>query len=831
MRNLRLAFRTLFKSPFVTTIAILSLALGIGANTAIFSLFDQILLTPLPVQAPAQLVNLSAPGPKYGSTSCNQAGDCDAVFSYTMFRDIETAETAFRGVAAHRLFSANVAYDGETVNAEGVLVSGSYFPLLGVRPAHGRLLGPQDDETIGGQPVAVLGHGFWETRLAADPGVVGRTIIVNGQPFTILGVAPPGFYGTTLGPRPVLYVPISMRGVLNPTFTGFDNRRNYWVYVFARLRPGATLEQAAASVNAVYRPIIEEVEAPLQQGMSETTMAQFRAKQVVLEDGRRGQSSTHGEARVPLLMLFATAGIVLLIACANVANLLLARGATRGMEMAVRLSLGASRRQVLGQLLTESVVLALVGGAASLLVARWTLGGMASLLPPEATDMLTFGISPSMLLFAGGLAITTGLIFGMFPALHSTRPDLVTTIRSNAGNLTVTRGAARFRSGLVGTQIALSMALLIMAGLFIRSLTNVRRVDLGLNTDNVITFSISPQLNGYEPARSAQLLERVEEELAALPGVTGVTASMVPLLAGSQWGTDVNVEGFERGPDIESNSRYNEVGPSYFATLRIPVLSGREFTHADNAAGARVAVVNEAFAEKFDLGRNAVGKFMGSDGDEVRNIEIVGLVANAKYSEVKADVPPLFFTPWRQDERVGRLSFYVRSGVDPAEIMRGIRPLMTRIDPNLPIEELKSLPQQVNDNIFLDRFISTLSAAFAFVATILAAIGLYGVLAYAVAQRTREIGVRMAIGATSGMVQRMVLKQVGVLLLLGGVVGVAAAIALGRAASSLLYGVGATDPVAIAGAVALLGLLALAAGYVPARRASRVDPLKALRYE
>jgi predicted permease len=831
MRTLRITLRTLFRSPFVTIVAILSLALGIGANAAIFSLFEQILLRPLPVQEPERLVNLSAPGPKPGSTSCNQAGDCEAVFSYPMFRDIETAETAFSGVAAHRLFGANVAYNGITLNGDGMMVSGSYFQLLGLRPTLGRLLGPADDETVGAHHVAVIGHSFWEGRLGADPGIIGRTVIVNGQPLTVVGVGPRGFEGTSLGGRPMVYVPITMRGVMNPGFAGFDNRSSYWAYLFARLKPGSTIERAAAAVNAVYSPIITEVEAPLQNGMSESTMAQFSTKQIVLEEGRRGQSTIHGEARTPVLMLLGTAGIVLLIACANIANLLLARGANRGMEMAVRLSLGANRRQVLTQLLTESIVLGVLGGIGGLVVAHWTLAGIAALLPPDAVETLHLSLGGPVLTFAAVLSLSTGLLFGLFPALHSTRSDLVTTIRANAGNLTVTRGAARFRASLVTAQIALSMALLITAGLFLRSLTNVSRVDLGLTVDDVITFGISPQLNGYEPERARQLFQRVEEELAAIPGVTGVTASLVAVLAGNNWGTDVHVEGFERGPDIDANSRLNEIGPSYFETLGVPILAGREFTPSDNESGPEVVIVNEAFAEKFNLGRDAVGKRMSSSGDEELNMEIVGLAANAKYSEVKADVPPLFFTPWRQDEHIGSLTFYVRTGIDPRQIMRAIPPLMARLDANLPIEDLKSLPQQVRENVFLDRMIGMMCAAFAALATLLAAIGLYGVLAYTVARRTREIGVRMALGADRGSVQRMVLRQVASMLAIGGVIGIAGALALGRAAGSLLYGVDGRDPVIFAGAAVLLSLFALAAGYIPALRASRVDPLHALRYE
>lgn len=830
MRNIKLAFRTLLRTPFVTGVAIVSLALGIGANAAIFSLFDQMLLQALPVQEPDRLVNLTAPGPKPGSTSCNQAGDCDEVFSYPMFRDLQRAETGLSGIAAHVLFGANLSLGGETLNGEGTLVSGSYFPVLGLRPALGRLLGPADDETIGGHFVAVLSHDYWQSYLGADPDVLNQTITVNGKSMTIVGVAPRGFRGTTLGGNPQVFVPISMRGEISP-FDGFQDRRSYWAYLFGRLKPGVTPEQAATSLNAVYRPIIADVEAPLQEGMSDQTMAQFLGKQIGVEPGVRGQSSIHETARLPLILLFGVTGIVLLIACANIANLLLARGASRSMEMAVRLSLGASRRQVLSQLLTESVVLALLGGLASILVAHWTLSGIASLLPPEALTSLRLELQPSVVLFAGAVAIVTGLLFGLYPALHSTRSDLVSTIRANTGQIAGARSASVVRSGLVVSQIALSMALLIPAGLFLRSLANIGSVDLGLNAENVVTFGVSPRLNGYEPERSRVFFQRLEEELAAVPGVTGVAASMVPLLAGSNWGSDVSVEGFERGPDTDANARYNLVSPGYFRTLGVPLIAGREFTPADGLQSSKVAVVNEEFARKFGLGRDAVGALMARGGADELDIQIVGIVQNAKYSEVKDDVPPLFFTPYLQSETIGSMSYYVRTASDPRQILRAIPGVVAGLDPNLPVEELKTLPQQIRENVFLDRMISTLSAAFAALATLLAAIGLYGVLSYTVSQRTREIGVRMALGADSGRVRRMVLRQVGVMMAIGGAIGILAALALGRAAGSLLFGLSGNDPLVVAASAALLAVIAVAAGYLPARRASRVDPMQALRYE
>ncbi len=833
MTRLKTAMRALMKSPFVTTVAVLSLALGIGANTAIFSLFDQMLMQTLPVEDPGNLINIKAQRPNHGSQSCNQAGDCTEIFSYPMYRDLERQAGGFSGIAAHRLFEANLAHVNQTLNGQGLLVSGSYFPVLGVRPALGRLLGPADDQIIGEHFVAVLSHHFWANRLGSDPGVIDQTVTVNGHPMTIVGVAARGFHGTTLGSRPDVFIPITMRAQVETYFDAFENRRNYWAYVFGRLEPGVTLEQAGAELNTVYGGIINEVEVPLQGGMSEQTLERFKAKRIDFAPGHRGQSQMHGEVRTPLMLLFSITAVVLLIACANIANLLLAQGANRSQEMAVRGSLGASRYQMMSQLLIDSCLLALLGGLASLVIARWTLSIVGSILPAEAASMIALDLRPSVLLFAAVVSMATGFLFGMYPALHSTRPDLMTLVRSGTGQASGARSAARFRSSLVTAQIALSMALLIAAGFFIKSLSNVSRVDLGLNTENLIAFNISPRMNGYEPEASRNLFVRLEEELAAMPGVTGVSSAIIPVFTGSNWGTDVSVEGFESGPDIDDNSRHNFIGAGYFNTMGVPLVAGREFTQSDDLGAPKVAIVNEVFARKFGLnGREAVGKWMSSnDMANELDMQIVGLIGDMKYSEVKQEVPPLFFVPYRQNENTGDLTFYVRTTIDPREIMQDIPRVVSGLDANLPVEGLKTLEQTVSENVMLDRLIGTLSAAFAAIATALAAIGLYGVLAYTVALRTREIGLRMALGADSGKVRSMVLWQVGRMTIVGGVLGIAAGIGLGRAARSLLYGAEGTDPFVIGAVALILTIVSLGAGYIPAMRASRVDPMGALRYE
>lgn len=831
MNHFTLALRMLRKTPFVTAVAVASLALGIGANAAIYSIFDQLLLQQLPVHAPQELVNFSAPGPKPGSTSCNQAGSCEDVFSYAMYRDLERLQTGFSGIAGHVQFGGNLAVDGEAMTVDGMYVTGSYFGVLGLAPALGRVIQPADDEPVGTHFVAVLSHDFWQNRFGGDRSVIGKSVMVNGRSLSVVGVAPAGFRGTTLGAEPDLFVPMSVRWPMSALTNPYDDRRSYWMYVFGRVKPGMSMEQAGTQLNTVYRNLLADVEAPLQQGMSDATMKLFRAKQVELSNGARGQTSIHREARTPILLLFSITGTVLLIACANIANLLLARGAGRATEMGVRLALGATRAQLLRQLLTESLVLAVLGGFASLLVAVWTLKAIAGFMPPEALRTINFSLQPSMVLFSGLVALGTGLVFGLFPALHSTRDDLITVIRAGAGQIAGGAVASRFRSVLVTAQIALSMALLISAGLFLKSLVNVSRTDLGLETEQIATFRISPMRSGYDSTRAAVLFEQVEQELAAMPGVTGVSNAVVAILNGNNWGTDVRVQGFDCGPDVDCNSRYNIVGTKFLDVLGMQLLSGREFTDSDRQGAARVAMVNEAFARKFNLGKDVIGKFMSRNGNDTLNIQIVGLVKDAAYSEVKDEIPPLFFSPWRQEARTGALTFYVRTTQRPEEVLQSVQALLRRMAPTVPVEDLKTLPQQVRENVFLDRMISTMASAFAVLATLLAAVGLYGVLAYSVTQRTREIGVRMALGADAARVRALVMRQMAVMTLIGSIIGVAAAFGLGRAAQSQLYQLEGHDPLVFSAAVVVLALVAFGAAWLPARRAALVDPMQALRYD
>ena len=835
MRNLKLALRTLARTPFVTAVAVLSLGLGIGANSAIYSIFFRMMRQELSVPGAADLVNFSAPGPKNGSTSCSSAGPCTDVFSYPMFRDLQNAKmSSLTAIAGHRDIGANISYERQAFARGGLLVSGSYFPILRIRPGLGRLLSASDDESSA-TPVVVLAHWFWATSLGADPNVVGKTLTVNGKTTTIVGVTPESFSGTTYGSRPAFFGTLAMGPTLG---TGIerrlDDRRAYWIYAFARLAPGASIEQARAQVNGVYQPIIRDVEVPLQRNMRDSVMTRFRAKEVVLTSGARGQSDIANDAGGVLLMLFSITGLVLLIACTNVANLLMARASNREVEMAVRLSLGATRRQLLAQLLTETVTLALLGGLVSLVFASWTLQGISALLPAQITEELKLGMNWAAVAFAAVVALGTGFAFGLVPALHSTRPDLVTALRNNSGKLAGGRASRRFRTSLATAQVALAMALLMSAGLFLKSLGKVKRIDLGVRVENLVTFSVTPEQSGYDSVRMRTLYNRIEEELAALPGASAVTSAMVPLIAGSNWNQTVRVEGFTADENSDNASAsFNGIGSGHFRAIGVPLLVGREFNDRDDARAPKVAIVNETFARHFGLGANPVGKRMaiGSSDTIPLDIEIVGLVRDMKYSKVKNEIPPVFFRPHRQISRVSSMYYYVRTSTSPSTMLRSTSSVVQRLDPMLPVENLRTMPEEIRVNTFEDRMITTLAGTFALLATLLASIGLYGVLAYSVAQRTREIGVRMALGADAREVRLLVLRQVGLMVIIGGTIGLAGAFALSKAARSLLYQMSGADPAVMATSVVVLSIVALAAGYVPALRASRVDPMQALRYE
>jgi predicted permease len=680
--------------------------------------------------------------------------------------------------------------------------------------------------------LAVLSYGYWTTHFNRDPSIVNQQMLINGVSFTVIGVAPEGFSGTTLGMMPDVFIPVSMRETIQQGWKGLDNRRSYWIYLFARLKPGVSREQAQAAMNQLYHGIIVDVDLPLQKGNSDRYRQQFRDQIMTLVPGAHGQSEVLVEASAPMNILLAITGFVLLIACANIANLLLAKAVGRGREISIRLAVGAQRAQLIRQLLTESVLLAIAGGLAGLAVSYVTVRLLLSFLPPQAILPLSPSINPRSLLFTLAISLLTGLLFGVFPAFHATKSDLATTLKDDAGSVSSTGAASRFRKVLVTGQIALSLLLLISAGLFLKSLVNITRVNLGLRTQGVLTFGLSPERNQYKPDQIRDFYGRLEESIGVIPGVESMTVSQVPLLSDSNWGMNVSVDGFVAGPDTDTNANFNQVGPAFFRTLAIPLIAGREFSISDGATAPKVGIVSEAFKRKFSPNEEILGKRMQIGNVGKNDIEIVGVARDTKYSQVKDPPPPLFYRPYRQDKQLGAVNFYVlvRGGA-PAELSPAIRSAVAALDPNLPVEEIHTFEKQVDNNIFLDRMITSLAAAFAVLATILAGVGLYGVLAYSVARRTREIGIRLAIGANPGAVRMMVLREVGLLALIGALIGAPGAIALAKFAEPLLYGLKSYDPLVVVAATVLMIAVALGAGYFPARLAMKVAPVTALRYE
>ena len=827
MLHLRFAIRNLLKSPLVGLVVVVSLGLGIGANTAIFSLLDQVVLRSLPVQKPEQIVLVTSPGVfKSGSTRTNGAGGRDYIFSYSVFRALEKQPAGLQHLAGFCQYTSNLAVGNQTAQGMALMVSGHYFETLGVQPGVGRLIAPADDSGAG-NPVAVLGYNYWQTRLGARPDVLNRPVSINGQVFTIVGIAPPGFNGTTLGTVPDVYVPMALKPLLTPGWNGTDRYDDYWIYLLGRLQPGVSIPQAETALNSTYSGLLEQQAGALRVGGA--LKARFLNSRLHLVDGHQGNSYLRDQNRKAILILFIATALVLAIAMANAANLMLARSAQRRRELAIRVALGAGRANIVGQMLAEALLLAAGGCAAGLAFAWITLKLLLSeLAGDDPTYFLTARLDWAVLLFGFGLSILAGLLFGLYPAWEAARHSVSGTLKNEGAQASSTRGTARVRRVLVAAQVMLSTVLLIPTGLFLKSLLNVLHVDLGMNTENVIGFSLNPRLNRYTNAESKALFERVDRELAGLPGARSVTDGLVPLIGDNNWGTDIEVKGYT---GTENNSKLNQVGPGFFGKMGIPLIAGREFTESDTHAAPKVAVVNEEFAKHFFAGQNPIGRHFSERGSKAGDIQIVGLVKDSRYSSVRKEAPPVFFTPWRQEDRVNYLNFYVRSALPASQMVQQVRGLMTRIDRNLPAMDLRTLDDTVRQNIRNDRLILKLAATFAGLATILAMLGLYGVMAHSVTRRTREIGIRMALGAAPASVRAMVLREIAVLMTAGLATGIGAAVLLVKYVRSQLYGVKTDDVTAIAAAVLLLAVTAAVAGWFPIRRAARVNPLEALRYE
>jgi predicted permease len=836
--DLGYALRTLSRQKTFTAVAVATLALGIGVNVAIFSLTEQTLLRPLPVPEPDRLVNLADPGRPFVQMEeglltggrGSDGGGVDTVFSYPMFRDLEREQQPFVGLAGHTFHEAIVSTGEGARLATLSIVSGSYFPVLGLRPALGRLLGPADDRVDGLADAAVLSHAYWQSDFGGDPDVLGQRLVVDDVPLTIVGVAPEGFHGTAVSARTSVFVPITISfSSETDTFAAamsipnHGRRAFYWVHLFGRLKPGVTLEGAAAAMNTLNRTLLSNVEAPMLIDADEQQREAFRARSLVLEAGSRGQTSSEilSTARNSLELLFAVSGLVLLLCCANIAGLVLLRATTRSGEMAVRASLGASRGRLASLQLSESLVLALPAALLALPVAWATLHG-ARRVPGIFDAAPDVGLSAAAALVATGVAVVSALAVGLVPVRGVIRTEPARALQAHGTKQTAAKGVARFRAALATTQIALSMALLATMGVFAQSLANIARLDLGVDIDPVVMFSVPPP-GGI--ATDVSSLPFVSDALEAVPGVTSVAWSNVNHLLSLNSGViyDATVEGVDAAPVAV---RTDFVSADFFQTFGIALLAGRRFNDAD---AFRSAIANRRFAERLGvvpealIGRTVMAPFP---------LEIVGIVDDVRFGKITDEIAPqVFLQSSGRMVLTGATTFYVRSTRPPAELMSAIRAAVASVDPTLPVTNLRTMEEQLRENTAIERFFAGTSTAFAVFATALAALGLYGVLAYTVAQRSREIGLRFALGAPAGHIRGLVLRQVAWMAVIGLVLGAVTASVLGRAARSLLFGVEPWDPLVLVAAAVVLTAVTFGAAYLPARRASRVDPMTVLRYE
>ena len=825
MQDVRYALRGMRHRPGFTAAAVISLALGIGANTAIFTLLDQVLLRNLPVRSPQQLVQIKQTGIVYGTTFG------DDTFSYPLYKDIRDRNQVFSGVVGQFPVTLTVAFGSHTERVDGELVSGNYFDVLGVGAAIGRTFTPQDDVTPGGHPLAVLDYDYWMSRLAGDPEIVGRTITVDGLPLTVIGVSRKGFSGLILGNAPRIRIPLAMKSQMTQGIFAEDfnltNRRAYWVEVFARLKPGVTRPNAQASLAPLMHSLYSmEVREKGFENAPGNVKDSFVKSSVSLLPASRGKSWLK-DYEAPLRILLAMVGVVLLIACANVANLLLARSAARQREMALRLAIGASGGRIVRQLLIECLLLSLAGGAAGLALAAWMDRVLLRFL---ASSNLDARPDLRILMFTLAVSVLTGILFGLAPAFAARGVDVAPSLKVDervAGAKPV-----RFRGALVIAQVALCALLLVAAGQFVRSLANLQRIDMGMRPQNVLQFAVNPSMNGYNKKQSGQFYRALLEKLRALPGIDSVGASALALLGQDWWGPAITVD--LSGPQSgEDNPNATLVSAGYLATLGVPLELGRDFS-PDDATGRRgMVLVNQAFAKRYYGNLNPVGRriALGNDPGIKPDLEIIGVVRDSKFYDVRQPIRPLIYFDNDQNDDIQQINVYLRTSADPARIFTEVRRTLASLDPTVPPFAMRTLDEQAELTLARDRMVTTLAAIFGAVAALLAAVGIYGLMSFNVTRRTREIAVRMALGADTGSVTWMVLRQV---LLLGGA-GIALALPLAwmlmGVVQSQLFGVRPHDPASLGIAVAILAVVAVVAGYLPVRRAARVEPMAALRGE
>jgi len=838
LQDVRFGLRMLRKNPGFTAVAILTLALGIGANAAIFSLTDQVLLSSLPVQQPRQLVEFVSPGPDPGHTWSD--GIQGSSFSYPIFVDLRGKLTqAFSGVLATYPATVDVSGFGAPERVPAELVSGNYFDLLGVTPALGRVFSTYDETAVGGNPVAVLTYGFWQRRFGSDPQVLDKSLDVNGTSLTIVGVARKGYQGIQIGSVPDVFIPITMKEQMAPSKRGFADRTDHWVQVIGRLRPGFTARRAEVSAASTYHALLES-EAPLYK-FSSKEAALFGAKPLLLIPASQGRPIVQLSAKQPLLIMTILVGLALLVACANLASLFAARGEARQREIAVRTALGAERRRLVRQLLTEAFVLSLAGAIGGLLLAKWTMHYFLAALR-EGTDVLGLQsrLDYRVLLFALGVSMLTTLLFALAPALRATRVELQGSLKEHGGGTTGGPESARMRELLTIAQLTLTVALLTGAGLLVRTLLNLDTANPGMNVSRVLQFSLSPDSDGYSPQQTAVLFDRLRAEIARTPGVRSVAVAMLPVFRDTDASADITAEGYVAKAGEDSDSQWNEISPGYFSAMGIPLLSGREFTDADTAASRPAVVINEKLARKFFAGRNPIGLHVSigeGSGASARGFEIVGVVADSKHDDARDEISPFIYFPYSQGTsenafvRFGFGTFYVRTEQNPAALNGELRQTLEDVDPRLAVYDVRTLTEQIDNSTFQERTLAILSVSLGVLAALLAVIGLYGLLAYSVARRTREIGIRMALGAQPDEILRDVFREGGRVAIVGVTLGLVASAGLTRLMKTLLFGVSATDPLTFAAVALILVSVTLFACWIPARRAMRVDPMVALRYE
>jgi putative ABC transport system permease protein len=834
LTDLKYALRQLRKSPGFTLAAVLTLALGIGANTAIFSLLNQALLRSLPVRDPQQLVLLEAT-PFHiwnGDTSIN-GGDEEAYFSYPMYKDLRDQNKVFDGLIAMVQAQAGVMWQqhSELVSAE--LVTGNYFDMLGVKPAVGRLLVQSDDLVKNGSPVAVLGFNYWKSHMASDPHVIGQTLQINGHAFQIVGVSAPGFDSAIWGSPADLFVPMTMKPVVTPTAEQLDQHDARWLNILGRLKPGVTRAQAQAGLAPLWHAL-RTAELPLMHNNSKRFVDGFVTNSHLnVLDGAKGFSYSRNELRTPLLVVMGMAALVILMAAVKVASLILVRSAGRMREFSMRYALGAKRSQVIRQLLTEGLLLGLSGGAAGLALAPMVVRFLVSRIDSgSGQSSFSTALDLPVLAFSLGTAVVVSLLFTLAPVLQFWQPDLVTEMKQQgAGSV---GGRLGFRRLTVGLQIGLSLLLLFCSGLFVRTLQNLRGVNVGFTTDHLISFALEPNLAGYSEDAVGPLHKRILERLQSIPGVAGAGATNDPELANDRNSGNISVQGYTAAQDEDMNAEQPSITPEYLSTLKVPLLAGRPFSETDDAQHPHVVIVNETFAKRFfGSPQKAIGRMLADgSGDKVKyDMEIVGVTRDYLHHAMRGTIKMAVYHSAAQDMQPGGMSYYVRTWAAPQSAMGAIRQTVSGIDSKLVVDGLGTMGEQIDQNIRRERMIALLAVSFGLLATLLAGIGLYSVLAYATAQRTREIGVRMALGADRAGVVALVLKDVLKLAGISIAVAIPVALLATRALQSQLFGVSSADPLVLISVTLMVALVAVASAALPARRAASVDPSKALRNE